>query len=103
MTFWHIAILPSDGFVGGITPQSFGSVIWATAVVTSSSQRFFRELGDIIASVFVWALAVPALTGLPGLGDSYCTGIFRTPCGTFAANIHFFKEKNEITMKLNNE
>ena len=69
LTKWHETILPSDVFVGGVTPGPVGFVVWVTAEVVGVSQCSVRELRHIIAGVRVRALLVPALTGLLVFGE----------------------------------
>ena len=84
LTFWYSTVLPSGFLVHCVTPRSVRFVIWVTAIVIGRFQNFFGELGDIITSVFVWGLAVPALTGLPGLGERLMSRILCTQFGLFA-------------------
>ena len=79
LTTWHIAVLPSLAWVGGVTPRPVGLVIWVTAEVIGGFQCIFREFRHIIAGVLVRALAVPALASPPGFGERYLTVIIRTP------------------------
>ena len=94
LTSWYGTVLPSLGWVGGVTPRPLGFVVWVTAVVTGGVERIFRELSYIIASVCVRALAVPALAGLPADGLCGCAVILRTPCGTFTIIIAPFNREN---------